>query len=70
MEGAILILLNLFYLHYILAPDNQHPQPDSSERQEEQLVEIKAKMGILSLSEGKVRSMMGREERGCTESIM
>ena len=70
MEGAILILLNLFYLHYILAPDNQHPQPDSSEGQEEQLVELKAKMGILSLSEGKVRSMMGREERGCTESIM
>jgi len=58
------------YLHYILALDDQHPQPDSSEGQEEQLVELKTKMGILSLSEGKVRSMMGKEERGCTESRM
>ena len=50
-----------------LVPDNQHHQSEGREKQgEEELEEIETKMGILSLSEGKVR----RGEKNYTENIM
>ena len=50
-----------------LVADNRHHQSEGREKQgEEELEEIETKMGILSLSEGKVRT----GEKNYTENIM